>query len=107
MTERWLSLDFIVGRYYFDYKPELVQLAKDLSGNSIDPYEVTASIIDHFISGGLSNPEAYDRATTVFKWEVPQNYFDAGEWNLDWDTADEQIAILLRHLFRLPEFQLA
>lgn len=104
MIEWWLFLDFIVGWYYFDYKLELVQLVKDLSGNFIDLYEVMAFIIDYFISGGLSNLEVYDWAIMVFKWEVLQNYFDVGEWNLDWDIVDEQIVILLWYFFCLFEF---
>ena len=79
---------------------------KELSNDSIDPAIVTQSIIDHFIPNGLNSPEAYDRATVVFKFEVPQNYFDEELWNLDWDVAPAQIALLLRHLVQLPEFQL-
>lgn len=104
MIEWWLFLDFIVGWYYFDYKLELIQLVKDLSGNFIDLYEVMFFIIDYFISGGLSNLEVYDWAIMVFKWEVLQNYFDVGEWNLDWDIVDEQIVILLWYFFCLFEF---
>ena len=55
---------------------------------------------------GLNDLMAYERATDVFKWEVPQNYYDLEVWNLDWDTASAQVALLLQHIARLPEFQL-
>ncbi|TXB63202.1 DUF1800 domain-containing protein [Phaeodactylibacter luteus] len=107
LTGRWQSLDYFIFQAYQFHPQVLVQLAKDLSSNSIDPYEVTHAVVGHFISGGLGEPADYERAAAVFKWEVPQNYYDAGEWNLNWDTVPAQMAFLLRHIARLPEFQLS
>ena len=84
-----------------------MQLAKGLSGNSNDPAEVAQAIVDHFLPNGLDTAEAYERATIVLKWEVPQNYYDNGWWNLDWETIPIQVVFLLQHIARLPEFQLA
>ncbi|MEL7252396.1 MAG: DUF1800 domain-containing protein, partial [Bacteroidota bacterium] len=72
-----------------------------------DPALVTQAIVDYFIPNGLSTPEAYEAATDVFKWDVPQNYYDSGEWNLYWDTAPAQVGLLMQHISRLPEFQLS
>lgn len=106
LTGRWRSMDYYVFQYFQQAPQQLVQLAKDLSNNAIDPYEVTQALIDHLVPSGLSDLDAYEQATTVFKWEVPQNYFETGEWNLDWDTAPIQLAFLLQHITRMPEFQL-
>ncbi len=84
----------------------LVNLAKTLSGNSTDPEVVARAIADFYTPNGLYSDEAYVRAVAAFKWEVPQNYYDNGLWNLDWPTAPAQTALLLRNLSRLPEFQL-
>jgi hypothetical protein len=48
----------------------------------------------------------YQVATSVLKWEVPQNYYDDGIWSLNYPTAPYQVYLLLNHLTKLPEFQL-
>ena len=63
-------------------------------------------IVDFFIPNGLQTVEAYVEATEVFKWEVPQNYFDQNLWSLSWDTVPAQMGVLLAHLSKIPEFQL-
>jgi uncharacterized protein (DUF1800 family) len=106
LTGRWQGIDYFLFTIYQFAPDQLVQLAKNLSGNSNDPEEVTISIIEHFIPKGLNQPQAYERATAVLKWEVPQNYYDDGSWNLDWETVPIQVALLMQHVARLPEFQL-
>ncbi len=106
LTGRWRGMDYFIFTVYQNQPQMLVELARSLSNDAIDPYEVTSAMIDHFIPYGLDNMQAYERATNVFKWEVPQNYYDNGEWNLYWDTASIQVALLLQHIARMPEFQL-
>jgi uncharacterized protein (DUF1800 family) len=106
LTGRWQAIDYYTYVAYQFSPDELVQLAKTLSGNSSDAEEVTYAIVDHFIPNGLNQAEAYDRAITVFKWEIPQNYFDDGSWNLDWAEVPIQMAFLLQYVAHLPEFQL-
>lgn len=106
MVGRWQGMDYYIF-YLFENAPEgLRQLAKSLSGNSNDPALVAQALVDHFIPTGLDMPDAYGRATAALKWEVPQNYYDTGAWNLDWETIPVQVAFLIRYIARLPEFQL-
>lgn len=107
LTGRWQGMDYLIFTTFQNQPQELVDLARELSNDSIDPYEVTAAIVDYLIPYGLDSQDAYERATTVFKWEVPQNYYDNGEWNLYWNEAPLQVGLLIRHISRLPEFQLA
>jgi uncharacterized protein (DUF1800 family) len=107
LTGRWQGADFYLFFLFENAPAQLVQLAKELSGNSSDPAEVTHAIVDHFLPNGLDTAEAYEQATMIFKWEVPQNYFDQNLWDLDWDIAYIQVLFLLRHIARTPEFQLA
>lgn len=112
----WINTDTLVGRwqlvgYYLfillQNDPEkLKALAYQLCGPSEDPAFVAAKISDHFLAKPFHNPSDYAKATQVLKWEVPQNYYDRNLWNLDWETVPAQIAVLLYHLVRLPEFQL-
>ena len=106
ISTRWQALTFFIFSLFENQPQLLVDVAKELSEDAIDPAAVTQSIIDHFIPNGLYSPEAYEQATSVFKFEVPQNYFDEGLWSLDWEVAPAQVALLLRHLIQLPEFQL-
>lgn len=106
ITTRWETIDFYLFYLYENHPDSLVEIAKKLSNDSTDPALVAQSIADHFIPNGLSSPELYQGATETFKFEVPQNYFDEGLWNLDWETAPVQVTLLLQYLSRLPEFQL-
>jgi len=115
--EDWINTSTLTGRWQFfelyvdflftnGYEVSLVDLAKDLSNNSNDPYFITMVIIDRLMSKELFTPEDYETATDIFKWEIPQNYYDEGLWNLDWPQAPLQVSLLLKHIATIPEFQL-
>jgi hypothetical protein len=107
LTGRWQMMEFL-HNYLYDQGLEasFIDLAKDLSSDSIDPVVITAAIVDFFNAKELFSPEDYDIAATVLKWEVPQNYYDDGIWSLDWSSAPYQVYLLLIHMMRMPEFQL-
>ncbi|MEZ4883745.1 MAG: DUF1800 domain-containing protein [Chitinophagales bacterium] len=107
LTARWQYIQAYIGYVYETYPTELVNFAKQLSGNSNDPALISRKIVNHFVVNGLQTEEEYNIATTVFKFEVPQNYFDDGSWNLDWPYVEVMVALLLIHISQLPEFQLA
>ncbi|PSR15105.1 MAG: DUF1800 domain-containing protein [Bacteroidetes bacterium] len=108
ITGRWQTSDFFIFTMY-QYAPQLlVTLAQNLTTDSAnDPALVTQALVDFFVPRGLDTPEAYAAATAILKWEVPQNYYDSGQWNLFWETVPAQVALLLRYMSRLPEFQLS
>ena len=106
LTNRWQMSDYMLSFAYEEQPESLRTLAKTLSGDSINPFEVTQKIIDFLVPNGLQDPMAYEHATVAFKSEIPQNYFDNEQWSLDWETAPGQVALLLVHIGRLPEFQL-
>lgn len=106
ITTRWQGLQFFLF-YLYESKPEeLSTLAFQLVGATTDPALATQVIVDYFLPNGLQRQEDYDRATSVFKHEIPQNYFDENSWNLEWDTVPAQVALLINHIIQLPEFQL-
>lgn len=115
--ETWINSSTLIARWalvdeFIDYLDQtghdnvFVILAKDLTNNSNDPYFITKTLVDHFMSKELYTLTDYDIATDIFKWEVPQNHYDEGIWNLDAETAAYQVSILLKHIARMPEFQL-
>jgi len=108
ITVRWnalsIYLDYVVG--VLD-KEKLRELAIDISNNSTDVEFVAQTVTDYFIPKGLGSSSDYDGATVALKWQVPQNYFDLGSWNLNFQYAPEQMWNLLKWVVRRPEFQLA
>lgn len=115
--EAWINSSTLIGRwqllelylaYLFvnDSGTSFVDLARNLSNDSNDPYYITEVVIDHFMSKRLFTIEDYQIATDIFKWDVPQNYYDEGLWNLNWPSAPTQVLLLLRHIATIPEFQL-
>ena len=107
LTGRWELMELYVS-YLFNngYDLTLTDLAKDLTNNSNDPDFITRVMVDHLVPKGLHTPSDYVIATDIFKWDIPQNYYDTGQWNLDWSTAPYQVLLLLNHIARMPEFQL-
>lgn len=108
ITGRWRTLGWTVYGV-MDKQPEkLTNLAIALTGsaNTNDPALVTQKIMDYFLPNELHTPEIYERATEVFKVDIPSNYFDDGSWNLNWDTIPWQMTSLLQYLIKIPEFQL-
>lgn len=106
LTGRWLTIEFYIFGIYESYPEQLQALAIEIGGDSIDPTYITTQIVDYFIPNGLQTVDAYLDATEVFKWEVPQNYFDQELWSLSWDTVPAQMSVLLAHISKMPEFQL-
>lgn len=107
LTGRWQLFEAYLGTLFSNGEEEVFRtLAKDLSNNSIDPAYITRVIVDYFNAKELFTASDYDVATDIFKWEIPQNYYDDGLWNLDWSQAPLQVYLLLVHLATLPEFQL-
>ena len=115
--ESWINTSTLTGRWEFftlyvdfllnnGYELTLTDLAKELTNDSNDPAYITQVLVDHFMTKELHTTSDYDDATDILKWEVPQNYYDEGLWNLDWSSAPLQVALLLKHIATMPEFQL-
>lgn len=103
---RWDVSYLLIGYNIGTNSAQLIAFAKTLTNNSTDPDFITRAFIDHYILNGLQTEIDYEAAIDVFKGEVPQNYFDDGSWNLDWEFANVQILNLFVHLSTLPAYQL-
>lgn len=103
---RWTGMQNFIWYTWNNYKEELRDFALETSSSINDPAIITKSIIDRFVSKELHTITDYHIATDIFKAEIPQNYYDDGTWNLNWDQAPYQVVLLLLHLTKIPEFQL-
>lgn len=106
ITARWQMMDYFLYWVLDNFPESLSELALSITDNDSDPDIITQQIIDYFIPNGLQTVDQYEQATDIFKWEVPQNYFDDNLWSLSWDTVPVQVAVLLQHIDKMPEFQL-
>lgn len=115
--EAWINSSTLTGRWsltdgYLNYlhqqdlQASFVVFAKNLTNNSKDPYFIAKVLVDHFVPKELHTPNDYEIAADVLKWEVPQNYYDEEIWSLDWESAPVQVMYLLKHISKMPEFQL-
>ncbi len=107
MTQRWEYFDYIVFNLFNNAPATLVDFARDLSNDSNDPAVVAQVIVDYHIPNGFDSVSRYTAATDIFKAQIPQNYYDDGSWNLNWDSVAGQVTLLLQHISRQPEFQLS
>lgn len=106
LSGRWLGMDFILYQYWDHDPDQFRQFAINLTSNSNDPYIITTILVDFFLSKSLYTLSEYDTAIDIFKSDVPQGYYDNGSWNLEWEGASYQVLLLIKHIFRMPEFQL-
>ena len=104
INARWTAGHQILSNQYFNVDPEVFRtFALNLADNNInDVYYIARRIIDYILPNGLQHPADYERMTTYFKGEIPDNYFEDGTWNLYWDEVPLQVALLVYYLTLFP-----
>jgi uncharacterized protein (DUF1800 family) len=106
LTGRWAALDLSLYGLYSTEPESYRAFAKALSPKHDDPVLTAKAIVDFWLPKGLLREADYAQAVKTFKWEVPENYYANGSWNLEWEYVPAQVALLFQHIARLPEFQL-
>lgn len=106
ITGRWQGLEYIMWSMWNIDQEIYRNIALDTSASTNDPAIISRDIIDRFLPQSLYTASDYAIATTVFKGDVPQNYYDNMQWDLNWGSVPYQVVLLLQHIFRMPEFQL-
>lgn len=110
LTVRW---DFTGGILYGPIagneltRNKIRQWAIDLmEGDVLASAESVTEVISRFFLKRDLDPRLLDIAVQYFKGEVPENYFEDGTWNLNYQDVPYQVVNLLYYLTRLPEWQL-
>lgn len=106
ITGRWQGLEYIMWTTWNLNQELFRNIALDSSASNDNVAVIARDIVDRFVPKTLHTTTDYALATQVFKGDVPQNYFDTNQWNLQWGSVPYQVALLLQHIFRMPEFQL-
>ncbi|WP_299188720.1 DUF1800 domain-containing protein [uncultured Aquimarina sp.] len=107
ITTRWDRIGWYLWRAWRHNEEQFRVIGKAVSDeNSNDVELVSRQIMDNFLSKELISATEYSQGLEIFKDQVPENYFEDGTWNLDWETAPKQVYSLLQFLITIPEFQL-
>ena len=106
LSGRWIGMEYMSWRFWNGDENQFRDFARSLTNESTDPVIITKIIVDHFLSRGLYTEADYAIAESIFKWETPEDYWEDGIWNWNFDSAPYQTILLMQHIFRMPEFQL-
>ncbi|MBU2948601.1 DUF1800 domain-containing protein [Zobellia uliginosa] len=114
MIGRWLTIETIMEEFFNADDEQFRTLGLSLAGNdgltSNDPDTIANHIIDFILPKGLLDASEYDKAYTIFRGDVPSQYYEGGStptWTLYGAMeAPTQVYLLLQYLIRQPEFQL-
>jgi uncharacterized protein (DUF1800 family) len=106
LTGRWQGGEYIMWAAWNINEEWLRTIATDSSSSMDDVDQIARDIVNRFILKPLYAESDYALAIEVFKGDVPDNYYQDKIWNVNWDSVPYQVTLLLRHIFRMPEFQL-
>lgn len=114
MIGRWLSIESILQQLFDEDQEQFRDFGLSLTGddgmNSNNPDIIARAIIDFILPKGLLNDEEYDKAYTIFRSDVQDQYYEGGSeasWTLMTSMeGPSQVYLLLQYLARQPEFQL-
>ena len=110
LINRWDTLSSYLRQAQVGDESAFQTLAISLMGGdqtANDVELISKTIIDHYLPVELlTTAVEYKEGLTIFKRNVPSNYFEDGSWNLSWDTVSDQVYDLLNYIITIPEFQL-
>ena len=104
---RWEFGDYLLNRYYAGNKDQFRTLLKDMIGDSIDNAEnIVKTVKEYMFCNYEIQEDELNDAVSIFKGDIPDNYFDGGGWSINDSTVPKQFYDLLRFFVTLPEYQL-
>ncbi len=106
LTQRWIALEAFVYQIFLTDPNLIRQYIKDITSSDNDPLIITTEFVNFHLSKSLQDELEYEQLNAYFKWDVPENYYVEGSWNLEWETVPIQTIILLQKIIRTPEFQM-
>ena len=107
LPKRWEFSDYLLIKYWQKNKNQFKTFIKALVGAKETDVTTIVTQLKEFIfcPCDIKAEEMVD-AISIFKGEVPENYFEDGTWSLNDETVPRQVYELLRFFITLPEFQL-
>jgi hypothetical protein len=106
LPERWLRMKHLLIYQNNENNNILKNFATNLFDINEDADVIAKGIVDHFLLKPLVYDAEYDEAIAIFKSGAPDNYFTDGTWDLNYSLVPTQIFNLLKHIIKIPEFQL-
>ncbi|GAL74076.1 probable signal peptide protein [Nonlabens ulvanivorans] len=84
ITGRWQGLEYIMWTSWNLDQELFRNLVISIASSNNDPAVIAQEMVDRFVPKTLHTTADYALATQVFKGDVPQNYYDNMQWNLQW-----------------------
>ena len=107
LPKRWEFSDYLLIKYWQKNKNQFKTFIKALVGvKETDVKTIIIKLKEFMFCPCDIKAEEMADAISIFKGEVPENYFEDGTWSLDDETVPRQVYELLRFFVTLPEFQL-
>ncbi|MAU71614.1 MAG: hypothetical protein CML04_05900 [Pseudozobellia sp.] len=114
MIGRWLTIESVLEEFFNADPEQFRSFGLSLTGmdgmTSNNPDVIARAIIDFILPKGLLNDSEYDKAYTVFRSDVQDQYYEGGStptWTLQTSMeGPSQVYLLMQYLARQPEFQL-
>ena len=107
LPKRWEFSDYLLIKYWQKNKNQFKTFIKALVGvKETDVKTIIIQLKEFMFCPCEIKAEEMADAISIFKGEVPENYFEDGTWSLDDETVPRQVYELLRFFVTLPEFQL-
>jgi len=76
-------------------------------GENIDNAEnIVKTVKEYMFCNYEIQEDELNDAVSIFKGDIPDNYFDGGGWSINDSTVPKQFYDLLRFFVTLPEYQL-
>lgn len=106
----WSALPNYIDFYFRNgnrSKEDFRNLALVVSSSTTDYKVVSNAIMDWFLPSELLTDLDYEIAQEVFKSNLPDNYYEEGQWDLvTYGDVPYQVSGLIKHIIKLPAFYL-
>ena len=104
---RWEFGDYLINRYYVANKEQFTTMLKIMVGENQDnPEQIIKTVNKYLFCNYEILDDELNDAISIFKGDIPDNYFNGGGWSINDSTVPKQFYDLLRFFVTLPEFQL-
>ena len=104
---RWEFIEYIFNRHWAGNKEQFrTFIISIVSDTEKDPKIIVDKLKEFmFCNYEIKAVERLD-AINIFKGDIPENYYDDGTWDLNYESVPNQVYNLILYFISLPEFQL-
>tara|TARA_B100000989_G_scaffold150925_1_gene112512 strand:+ start:1149 stop:2603 length:1455 start_codon:yes stop_codon:yes gene_type:complete len=104
---RWEFCDYLLSRYWNKNREQFRTYAISVVGiDETNPVEIVKKINNYMFCNYEMMDDELNDAVSIFKGDLPDNYFNGGGWTLNHVNAPRQAYDLIKFFVKIPEYQL-